>query len=259
MDGSSFDALLQTLTRSPSRRGIARALAGLALAGPAGAWRDVVETAAKKKRKKKKHKKRHVCAPNCAGKACGSDGCGGTCGECGENRLCQSGQCVCPNACCSNADCGFQGACESGVCDCKSGARFCAGACIPEEDCCTSAECQANQTCQDGQCVCLPAHKACDGACIPQDTCCNGSCDAGEDCLGNNSCATSCGGGDCPADCFCGIGTAEGQYHYCVVVVASCNGLPTCTSTSQCPVGQLCEQTFCDNNLVLRCVQLCPA
>jgi formylglycine-generating enzyme len=36
-----------------------------------------------------------VCAPQCSGKQCGSDGCGGTCGSCGSNLECNaSGVCV---------------------------------------------------------------------------------------------------------------------------------------------------------------------
>jgi hypothetical protein len=241
MDGARFDNLLRTLSESPSRRGIARTLAGIALATPLAALCDAPWTAARKKHKRKKHKKNHT-----------------SCGECGGSTICQNGQCVCPTACCSNADCGFQGVCESGVCDCKSGARFCAGTCIPENDCCTSEECDTNQTCQDGQCACLATHKECSGACIPRNVCCNGSCAAGEDCLINGSCAKVCGGGDCANGCFCGVGTAEGSFHHCHVTVASCNALPACTSTAQCPVGQVCEQLLCSGTIPeTRCVQLC--
>ena len=35
------------------------------------------------------------CAPDCAGKVCGSDGCGGSCGACTNNKACTAGQCVC--------------------------------------------------------------------------------------------------------------------------------------------------------------------
>lgn len=34
------------------------------------------------------------CVPNCAGKTCGSDGCGGSCGTCGFLYTCISGKCV---------------------------------------------------------------------------------------------------------------------------------------------------------------------
>jgi hypothetical protein len=34
------------------------------------------------------------CIPDCAGKQCGSDGCGGSCGSCGDNELCRSYRCL---------------------------------------------------------------------------------------------------------------------------------------------------------------------
>ena len=38
-----------------------------------------------------------VCVAQCAGRQCGDDGCGGTCGSCDGGKVCQSGQCVgCP-------------------------------------------------------------------------------------------------------------------------------------------------------------------
>lgn len=35
------------------------------------------------------------CIPNCTQKSCGSDGCGGECGECGIQATCENGRCVC--------------------------------------------------------------------------------------------------------------------------------------------------------------------
>jgi V8-like Glu-specific endopeptidase len=35
-----------------------------------------------------------TCTPQCAGKVCGSDGCGGVCGACEADRACSAGQCV---------------------------------------------------------------------------------------------------------------------------------------------------------------------
>jgi len=34
------------------------------------------------------------CIPNCSGKACGDDGCGGSCGSCASGSLCVDGDCV---------------------------------------------------------------------------------------------------------------------------------------------------------------------
>jgi hypothetical protein len=54
-----------------------------------------------------------VCVPNCSGKACGPDGCGGSCGTCPDGQSCQdsSGQCTAtctdPSYCCDqNTACG---------------------------------------------------------------------------------------------------------------------------------------------------------
>ena len=59
-----------------------------------------------------------VCQPNCMGKFCGDNGCGGSCGDCAEPLSCVSGQCICEPDCtgktCGDDGCG--GSC--GVCGC---------------------------------------------------------------------------------------------------------------------------------------------
>ena len=35
-----------------------------------------------------------LCDPDCQGKECGDDGCGGSCGECGEGTVCVLGDCM---------------------------------------------------------------------------------------------------------------------------------------------------------------------
>jgi hypothetical protein len=35
-----------------------------------------------------------TCTPQCGGKQCGSDGCGGTCGSCPDGASCSNGQCL---------------------------------------------------------------------------------------------------------------------------------------------------------------------
>lgn len=37
---------------------------------------------------------RAVCTPDCTGKQCGSDGCGGSCGSCSTDYTCESSKCV---------------------------------------------------------------------------------------------------------------------------------------------------------------------
>jgi hypothetical protein len=76
-----------------------------------------------------------TCTPGCAGKVCGSDGCGGSCGTCPSPYVCSAnGQCVCTPNCIGKA-CGSNG---------------CGGSC---------GTCPANQTCNaNGQCVIGPAN-----------------------------------------------------------------------------------------------------
>jgi hypothetical protein len=65
-----------------------------------------------------------TCAPSCAGRACGTDGCEGTCGSCAEGETCNgSGQCVatcvpnCSGKACGSDGCGDScGACPTGTC-----------------------------------------------------------------------------------------------------------------------------------------------
>jgi hypothetical protein len=94
-----------------------------------------------------------VCAPKCAGKVCGDDGCGGSCGSCGANEICVAGgKCACKFAPCGDACCAQGAVCHDGAC------------CTPV---CTGMECG-----DDG----------CGGSC--------GDCDAGCYCGGGTAPAT---------------------------------------------------------------------
>ena len=94
----------------------------------------------------------------CEGRACGTDGCGGTCGDCPDGHECQpDGSCMCFPQCdgkdCGNDGCGGQ---------CGDLAGNCAG---------------AQEACVEGNCVCLPACE--DKDCGPDG--CGGTCgDCGE-------------------------------------------------------------------------------
>src|SRR5687768_17043077 len=97
MDADRFDTLLHALSQTPSRRAAVRMLVGSILGGSvtlghddAGAH-DALKKCKKKSGKQKKkclkkakdHNATHaVCTPNCAGKTCGDNGCGGSCGTC---------------------------------------------------------------------------------------------------------------------------------------------------------------------------------
>lgn len=63
-----------------------------------------------------------ACVPNCHGRACGDDGCGGTCGTCSGGDSCNgSGQCVPCIPDCTGRTCGDNG-CGGSCGDCSGGA-----------------------------------------------------------------------------------------------------------------------------------------
>ncbi len=92
-----------------------------------------------------------ACIPDCSGKTCGDDGCGGSCGGCAGQGQCLAGQCVAcaPQTCASSLlECG------SGHADGCGGTFSCAGACPPGLACdggfcgtapkpCTATACDA--------------------------------------------------------------------------------------------------------------------
>ena len=65
------------------------------------------------------------CTPVCEDVECGNDGCGGSCGECGEGGVCQSGQCV-------ESECG--GVPWEGCCDGET-LTYCEGGGLVSKDC----------------------------------------------------------------------------------------------------------------------------
>lgn len=72
------------------------------------------------------------CTPSCAGKVCGSDGCGGSCGDCPDNgSTCSAGQCVLQ----CTPDCGGK---ECGDDGCGSTC----GACSKGEECSEAGVCE---------------------------------------------------------------------------------------------------------------------
>ncbi len=88
------------------------------------------------------------CEPSCAGKTCGSDGCGGSCGECAINESCDAtGQCndQCPPVC------------ELGDSGCNGDVRW---TCTPGPGGCpkkTTVDCAgAQMICAHGECVAPP-------------------------------------------------------------------------------------------------------
>jgi hypothetical protein len=119
-----------------------------------------------------------ICTPDCAGAECGSDGCGGSCGECPTGYHCSGGRrCVagCEDLCKVPGDklCSGNGVvtCEDGDGDgclewngpvpCPTGLRCVEGECVECRPDCTGKECGSDGC--GGSCGVCPADMYCDG------------------------------------------------------------------------------------------------
>jgi hypothetical protein len=181
LDDSRFDSLTKSLVANfGSRRHFVGALTA-AVAGASLRLSGIDETEANKHKKKKKKKKKKTintgpqtptCIPNCNGRVCGPNGCGGNCGTCGGDRpVCLDGVCgvsVCPpNAlfcvepdeiflCTPNCSCAIK----------TTGEGFCTN----------SVGCLANECDSDADCVDagFPAGSACVNASGPKCNCAKG-------------------------------------------------------------------------------------
>ena len=182
------------------------------------------------------------CKPDCSGKACGDDGCGGSCGSCPSGHTCSaSGTCTCvPD--CSGKACGPD-AC-GGTCGSCPGGKICTatGQCDdPPKTSCNGycGDYDPNDPCQCDA-GCFPAGDCCQDVCtfckadfVSQ--CCTPSC-AGKSC-GDDGCGGSCG--TCPSGQSC---NAAGQCQ-CVPNCAgkACGGDGCGGSCGTCPSGQSCN------------------
>ncbi len=143
---------------------------------------------------------------SCAGKSCGDDGCGGSCGDCPAGSFCDPvGQCVCAGSCIGKT-CGEDG-CGNSCGECPLGEfcvdGLCEGACTPDcsgKDCggdgCGGecGECPVGQQCSwTGVCEegCTPN---CVGKLCGDDGCGGlcGECAQGESCNENGQCEITC-------------------------------------------------------------------
>lgn len=102
------------------------------------------------------------CIPDCQGKQCGDDGCGGSCGSCTGQTICQNEQCVCQPDCegkqCGDDGCGGScGSCPSGQI-CNNTTDQCeTEQCTPD---CTGKLCGEDNGCE-GKCTGCPSGETC--------------------------------------------------------------------------------------------------
>ncbi len=173
---------------------------------------------------------RELCEPNCNGRACGDDGCGGSCGSCYlpsgaiDNSLCLDGKCGCAPGCqgktCGSDGCG--GTC--GTCYAPSGAV--------DDSLCVVGVCQTGcqPNCAGIQCGSDGCGGSC-GTCPGGKPCNNGQCaGCAEVCAGNEECVDGKCKPICEADCEgheCGPDGCGGS-------CGSCSGTNACNNVGQC-------------------------
>ncbi len=188
------------------------------------------------------------CAPQCQGRVCGSDGCGGQCNPgCGQGFTCDPVRGLCDQDCvpqCGGRQCGSDGCggecgpgCSQGL-ECQQDTGRCVAECVPQ---CGGRECGANGCggqcgpgCDDNQ-ICRF-----DGVCVLEPVACN--CGNGQTCL-DGVCrdnALVCSETNPVGLCENGFDCVEAE---CVNSGANC--APN-NPTGICPVGQVCQGGQCD-------------
>lgn len=207
------------------------------------------------------------CTPDCTGKSCGDDGCGGQCQPgCGAGTSCDAGtfQCIGCSPSCDGKQCGDDGCggtCAPGCTQpatCDEGLGQCVSPCIPD---CSGRQCGDNGcggscgSCGGGM-SCNAATYQCEGSCQPScvgkycgDDGCGGSCGGCAEKMACNTnsmceatCTPNCAGKVCGSDdCIgqCGPGCADGST--CSEDGTQC--VVTCGNGVQDP-GEQCEPAF---------------
>ncbi len=213
------------------------------------------------------------CQPKCAGKQCGDDGCGGSCGTCTAGTACGAGdQCIacipsCAGKLCGDNGCGGTcGQCEANQ-SCSPQGKCTTATCVPQ---CLGKECGSDGC--DGTCGACKPGLSCDGVGLCSGTCtsdcagkkcgsdgCNGTCgkcaanqtcDATGQCVGDcqpNCVGKSCGSNGCGGQCgTCGSGQSCNAQGKCTVCTPKCDakecGGDGCGgSCGGCAIGQTCN------------------
>ena len=170
-----------------------------------------------------------TCKAACGDKQCGDDGCGASCGACGDGLACSAGRCLtCAPSCAQGVQCGDDGCggtcgdcpngytCESpvGLCVKPLSATSCAGQCDGLRTLSNGTHCSCNPT------TCGKTYTLPDGNKAYAGPCCS---DAATKCT---NCVKSCSGKQCGDD-GCG---------------GSCG---SCSSSKQCEADQCVSKTGC--------------
>ena len=152
-----------------------------------------------------------LCQPDCTGKSCGDDGCGGSCGTCVTNTSCTANKCVC------TLNCSDANTCTDDTCDAKG--------CINTANtatCSTGSKCTSNDKCAAKVCTAGPAV-----TCNDSSACTTDSCNAASGCVFTT---IKCDDGNACTNDTCST-TAGCQY---AASTAPCNDGNACTTNDTC-------------------------
>jgi hypothetical protein len=215
------------------------------------------------------------CIPNCAGKDCGPDGCGGSCGGCSLGFACtEAGTCVPGTACFSDADCNDSDQCTTDYCvarvcahvavECDDGDGCTVDTCNASSGCVHRLDCGEGRTCQEQMCV--PVTGPCQdpsgcpdidgGQCTTKD-CVAGlcvwhakpertPCDDGQYCTMLDNCHVGLCEGS-PRSCSDGDPCTRDS---CEEGTRACANRRICDTQCQCQPGTACEAGYCADECV---------
>ncbi len=202
------------------------------------------------------------CKPNCAGKACGSDGCGGSCGTCPANTAYCNDKFQCDATCvpsCKGKTCGPDG-CGGSCGSCATGSKCSLNAqCVPSAWTCDAYAYGDKQGCDcgcgapDSDCAnadapvlgCPTAKTKCSAQGLCSATFCsaNADCAAGKWCTGVYAAGGGKFAGVCDAPVSAGLPPGVGcqfdaQCASLVCLAGQCRSY--CKIDGDCPTNQLC-------------------
>lgn len=226
----------------------------------------------------------NTCVPQCDGKECGMDGCGGVCGVCETNEECFDGACVPETTCvpsCGNATCGDDG-CGGSCGACDEGYECVLGSCLKQ----VGGSCALAAQCSSGLCLPLGAEQYCtlacgsDGVCPdawtcipwllgdPVSVCAPPAEVVNQTCPDVAACVGQCGdAAACVSTCYL-ASTVSAQADYSALfqcLMAKCSDCDSSACYGECSM-TLCFQDFancypgtlsCEGTL--DCMQNCPA
>ncbi|HEY3452450.1 MAG TPA: hypothetical protein VGK67_39265 [Myxococcales bacterium] len=203
------------------------------------------------------------CQRDCAGRACGDDGCGGTCGSCDDGMFCSpAGQCGgCPASLrCGGSCCGMDQSCIDGACEtCGCGQRECGtdacglwcGNCATPKVCSTEGRCVGvTCSCDGKECGDDGCGKSC-GECLGNSSCQGGQCVCQRFCdwvqCGDDGCGGSCG--ECGPGSVCQWGTCVSQtceppcseFQWCDTSAGFPYCVEICNPPMGCQPGEICD------------------